>query len=1261
MSRRRSKPAPRAPVIPVVEEQDEESDYVVDEDETESDVDDEYMPSSSTRAGSTGVRRTSSDHSMSASKPKTPRRSATAPPASVSRSSAGTDSKTTTTSPDDMDVDIHINVERVVHEFKDMFGDEDEDVNRWLEQLQTIEEQRLSQSQDEITSSVINVVSDFKAQELLQKLLSLPVAVPRVQLFGNGIEDDQLVELVQQRAVELPLFKSDFECALLREAGTSRYVPTNKTVVFPPCCNGDQCMGTLVPLQVSQPEPNDSKSSSTPSFVSDASAATATQSPGLTVDTNNHLENDDGLPTKALVLMQILYPDEFDTLTRNGSIHVEPRPCVLCMRYRLYDFVLCLRSNRRDELHGSVPDPNHIREYQLYRSLVDEPGGYRGDQMVKPDTVNWEGFADPFVAYRYPLLRAVYDTRSSCWFVDQRALMYEPPSVATPQVGEKVSHFHERGIASMHAQVPCTIRATTRALNATRASTLLAENGLTLLQKHLVMSRHASAASPPVTPTRLVRHGQQHVRRLASLHDDSQSAVPNASSSFVLMRLREIRQAYSRRRKQAPLSPGTGSHTRSEAQPDVHVPLAVSIRDHVAVDLFIAFVLGIGYQRMLFYPSTVCDIWPYLHEAALFRSSRARVDAVVHLINKCLPQRCQSRKSNAIFTQFFKACLKDMDASDTSCIEMRRRWVVAQWITVSMLGNWNFGSRTRSLLSTANRKLWLKTVATRPRVILRFLADFPRIAICGLQEYVARSIVADHALAAHLSDRFDLLDYADACSAAADRARLVLNRIMTAGVLDMNAGSDTYEDLRRQTAQEMETTKTGMVTDYAYYRERRSAWQILCSQTSVLAAVRGAACEYGVDPQHFDTLVGATDSAVGASKTSYLDPVISETTSAVIRGCLYKYGREEYTAHTSVDVPLRFMRLAVLLCACEGLGALAFFEDCATQAENAHLGERRIIALLRKGVRKYPRTSIVLVWLSRVYAFYASSYSVLLRPHHFRAQARALTRFSKVVVETQNQNQDQSQGEEDVALPSLEPPSTNSTKHIELDLEHVLLQRCRSCKMVCTLIHRLRKLYKWSYDHGYRNLHLDITSMRIFCKNYQNPDYPYCSEIEPIRAVLLGRLFRWQKNVYTLCGAPNCGAAMEWDPHSCLYRKGVYYCRPCTEAYHVRQSQASIDVQCDFATRDCVYCGRSLLGLAATNVVFAPYNQFMCSKHMENHAVSSFMRQNRWADPIQESLFANSLAQTKRMIRQARQERLKPHIDRAIARSKQKTAARHKH
>lgn len=1266
MSRRKPRALP-----PLIPEEDEDSEYVVDEDDdddTASDDDDRHdtkMSSSASakpgkgsskktkasaapRRGHQGGASSSADTSMTdASRSGRPRQAKREPVPAAS-------SKRNVDDQNDDHEDVSVNVMGVVSEFRDMFGDNDEDVNAWIEQLEAIERQR-AQAQD-TDNDPVSCVPDFKADELLQKLEALPVAASRIQLFGNGVTDDQLVELTKQRAVELPLFKTDYECALLRESGTSLYVPTNKMVAFPPCCNGSECVATLLPLQVLQPMSSDAKSSS--------GSATAGA-------------DDDHVPTKPLVLTQILYPDEFDALTRNGSVHVESRPCVLCMRYALYDFVLCLRSNRRDEHFGSIPDPNHIRVYQLYRSLVDEPGGYRSDQVVTPDAVNWEGFADPFVCYRYTLLRAVFDTRSSCWFVDQRPLLYDTPVVATPRIGETVAHFRKRGIASMHAQVPSTTQATSRELNATRIVVLLEEHGLASLQRHLAMSRHQSAASPPVTPTRLVAHGQQHVRRLATFRRSDSSTSSHARAdqrntesiagdvvleepmalATLATRLQAIRQAYSRRRRCAPQSPGTGSYAvPAEGEPDFSRPLMTNVHDLVAIDLFIAFVLQVDYRRALYYPSTVANIAPYLQEAALFRNSRARVDAVVHFINKCLPQRCQCRTSNSNFRDFFSECLGHWQSGNA--LQTARSWVVVQWITVSVLGNWTLGSRTRSLLSTASRKLWLKTVIQRPQAMLRFLADFPEFAVCALQEYVARSILADHALAAHLSEQLDLLEYADACAAVADRSRIVLDRVLEPA-LAMDAGSPEYVALQERTAFEMRTTGTGKVTEYAYYRERRSAWQILCSHSAVLKVVTQAAHAHGVDAQRFADLLGESDGAIGASDSAFLDPIVSKKAAAVIRRSMYHFGHEEYTAHTSVDVPAKFMQLAVLLCDCEGLRALTRFASVAERAESEKMGERRIKALLLPAVRAYPRTAVVLVWLFRVYAFYASGYSVLLRPHHLRAQAKAIAR-------ARDANGNASAHSREIERPASaattadEIKARTASKSVEIALDDVLLQRCRSCTLVCTLLQRLRKLYKWSYDHGWRNVHIDVTSMRVVCKNYQNPNYPYCAEIEPARAVLLGRFFRWKQSVYTLCSAPGCGSAMEWDPRACLYHKGVYYCRACTISYYQRFSETRIAAQCEYAEHDCVYCGRSLLGCPATFVAFAPYNRFMCATHMGTNAISNFMLLDRWQDPLQLPFFAHTLAQTKRELKRARSERMKSQIDRALAHSRQKTSGHNK-
>lgn len=1057
--------------------------------------------------------------------------------------------------------DMEIAVREVMHEVRDVFADSDEEIESWLDELQSM--RKIREAEEEAAGDLVCHIPDFKQRELLDKMNRLPVAAVRTQLFGNGVTDEQLIQMTKDRTLELPLLTSDHENLLLRESGKSWCSETQKHVLFPPCVHGEKCRAYTLPLLVSQPMPQ----VQTPSSASASAAAL----PDAADDNKGSVD-----PVKPLILTQILYPHEYDALTRSGSIHVEPRPCVLCMRYALYDFVLCLRNSRRDSHGGLVVVPESIGLHQLYRSLVDEPGGYSRDQMMMPDAQSWEGFVDPFVVYRYSKLRAVYDTVSSCWFVDQRALLYYPPRPVSALVGESVAHFRKRGIASMHAQVYSYFQANSRSIKV-----LLAEYGASELrqQLHLAMSRDPSA--------------------------------------LTLQQLRTIKREY---RSLTHLSTGRQR-------------IAISLR----MDLCIAFSAGVDATRGLFYPCTVADVFPYIQQASLFHGSRTRVDAVVHLINKCLPQRCQGRKSPSIFSGFFSKLIRlydrlIADPSKADRDEYADKIVVVHWIVTSLLSNWERFA-AQEVLHPRPRRLVLMTAIKRPRILLRFLRDFPLIAVAALQEFVAHALVDDDVMCYRIEDVVDVRKFGAACLTLGDKCRALLNTDKAlADALECT--SDIHPQLaalQTRVTEVLGASVANRLTPFAYYRERKTAWQLLASNQKVHAVLRAHAARSHWDMEQVDRTLDCKDSAVGATDMLRLEFVLPSAASAIIRHCMFRKAPQEYVSHTRPDPPIKFVKLAVLLARCEGLGALRKFVECADDTARNKLGDRRCVQLLTQLARQYPRVAFVLIWLHRVYAFYANGYSIALPRHHKYAQARALA--------TAEQLRD---------------------RRVHLSLRRVVLIRCRSCKMVCTLVRRLRKLYKHSYDKGYRNLHIDLTTMRCVCKNYQNPDHPCCAVVEPVRALLLGRLFRWKQSVYTLCGAPGCGAAMEWDARQCAYLDGVYFCHSCTEKHTTRLTQQHVETTSNYATSDCVYCGRSLVTQSPSAVAFAPYGRFVCVRHLENGAIRAFFTKTMWRFASNRVLFDNSLYQTKIMIKQARRQRMKAHNDRAIAISKQKTASRSK-
>lgn len=185
----------------------------------------------------------------------------------------------------------------------------------------------------------------------------------------------------------LPELRASYESKLLAEAGTfPSLVKKGMMIEYPACRRGDLCVGKTKRLY--------------------------------------------GLPPEGIVLMALLFEEEYATLQQTGRPLAVRRSCVLCYRFHLQDWVLSLRPAQHVEgVHTGV--------VQLYRNLCNEPGGYLSEAMLHPDPQRFEGFVDPIAMFSRSSLTAYLNVREGGrWHLDQSSIVYpeEPPVLPLPHV-----------------------------------------------------------------------------------------------------------------------------------------------------------------------------------------------------------------------------------------------------------------------------------------------------------------------------------------------------------------------------------------------------------------------------------------------------------------------------------------------------------------------------------------------------------------------------------------------------------------------------------------------------------------------------------------------------------------------------------------------------------------------------------------------------------------------------------------------------------
>ena len=251
-------------------------------------------------------------------------------------------------------------------------------------------------------------------QKLLQaRLEALPQPMYYPRELTMQMSHDQMLSTLRQRQQYLPLLTATLEDALLQEAGVFGGRD------FPACVNGERCESFrwCCRVQGSEkiiPELNNSNS------------------------------------YKGFACTSIMFQEEYDAFIADGTIPNCRRPCVLCARVTLCDFVMLMRSQKcttaaDDDITttstggGLVLLVTRQPVYQLYRNLVDCEEGYFMHSVLLPKPE--EAIIDPVVRPCISAMVLERDTTTGRRRYKQNAIRWKAPEQSQPRIGESVSHF----------------------------------------------------------------------------------------------------------------------------------------------------------------------------------------------------------------------------------------------------------------------------------------------------------------------------------------------------------------------------------------------------------------------------------------------------------------------------------------------------------------------------------------------------------------------------------------------------------------------------------------------------------------------------------------------------------------------------------------------------------------------------------------------------------------------------------------------------
>lgn len=243
----------------------------------------------------------------------------------------------------------------------------------------------------------------------LEKLSRVPV--PQFYFNDQTSTNEELLHINQQSqttlnqmlrtgVLQLPIAPVVLENELLHEAGEWRHHKNGQTYHFPPCSFGEDCLA------------------------------------------NKHLVGKIAGLNKPMILMQFMFLEEYWEFYQHQKSSFPPRPCVLCCRDSLGDFVTFLRANQMQGKQLMTQraqfELKSDQVMQFYRNLQGQENGYDSHFMLP--TKLGEPIIESILTLNTCMLKCV-TLETGRRRIDQSALIWHPPKNPVPRVGESLRHF----------------------------------------------------------------------------------------------------------------------------------------------------------------------------------------------------------------------------------------------------------------------------------------------------------------------------------------------------------------------------------------------------------------------------------------------------------------------------------------------------------------------------------------------------------------------------------------------------------------------------------------------------------------------------------------------------------------------------------------------------------------------------------------------------------------------------------------------------
>lgn len=108
------------------------------------------------------------------------------------------------------------------------------------------------------------------------------------------------------------------------------------------------------------------------------------------------------------------------------------------------------------------------------------------------------------------------------------------------------------------------------------------------------------------------------------------------------------------------------------------------------------------------------------------------------------------------------------------------------------------------------------------------------------------------------------------------------------------------------------------------------------------------------------------------------------------------------------------------------------------------------------------------------------------------------------------------------------------------------LYYCGVCGMIYSIIQKIVRPGMSEYTHGFRNVHVDLTDMTLWCRRQRREGSLACADQPLLEVPSLGRLLYLRQRGYTLCPQPGCGMLFAISTYAAPANEYGLSCQICT-------------------------------------------------------------------------------------------------------------------